>query len=74
MNVTETIQTFLEFLADRGHQVVPGSSLVPPDPILECCFRDRHHPGLDQQPQQTRRPADLGEGRHQLARPVRVLF
>jgi alanyl-tRNA synthetase len=36
MNVTETIQTFLEFFADRGHQVVPGSSLVPPDggPVL----------------------------------------
>ena len=36
MNVTETTQTFLEFFADRGHQVVPGSSLVPPDgdPVL----------------------------------------
>jgi alanyl-tRNA synthetase len=31
VNVTETIQTFLEFFADRGHQVIPGSSLVPPD-------------------------------------------
>ena len=31
MNVTETIQTFLEFFAERGHQVIPGSSLVPPD-------------------------------------------
>jgi len=36
MNVTETIRTFLEFFGDRGHQVVPGSSLVPPDgdPVL----------------------------------------
>ncbi len=31
MNVTETIQTFLEFFAERGHQVITGSSLVPPD-------------------------------------------
>ena len=36
MNVTETTRTFLEFFGDRGHQVVPGSSLVPPDadPVL----------------------------------------
>ena len=36
MNVTETIRTFHEFFGDRGHQVVPGSSLVPPegDPVL----------------------------------------
>ena len=36
MNVTETIRTFLEFFGDRGHQVVPGTSLVPPDadPVL----------------------------------------
>ena len=36
MNVTETIRTFLEFFGDRGHQVLPGSSLVPPDgdPVL----------------------------------------
>ena len=36
MNVTETIRAFLEFFGDRGHQVVPGSSLVPPqgDPVL----------------------------------------
>jgi alanyl-tRNA synthetase len=36
MNVTETIRTFLEFFGDRGHQVVPSSSLVPPegDPVL----------------------------------------
>ena len=35
MNVTETTQAFLEFF-DRGHQLVPGSSLVPPDggPVL----------------------------------------
>jgi alanyl-tRNA synthetase len=36
MNVIETVRTFLEFYEDRGHQVVPGSSLVPPDgdPVL----------------------------------------
>jgi alanyl-tRNA synthetase len=36
MNVTETIRTFLEFFGDRGHQVLPGGSLVPPDggPVL----------------------------------------
>jgi alanyl-tRNA synthetase len=36
MNVTTTTRTFLEFFGDRGHQVVPGSSLVPPDgdPVL----------------------------------------
>jgi alanyl-tRNA synthetase len=36
MNVTETIRTFLEFFGERGHRVVPGSSLVPPDgdPVL----------------------------------------
>ena len=36
MNVTETIRTFVEFFGDRGHQVVRGSSLVPPDgdPVL----------------------------------------
>jgi alanyl-tRNA synthetase len=36
MNVTITTRTFLEFFGDRGHQVVPGSSLVPPDgdPVL----------------------------------------
>jgi alanyl-tRNA synthetase len=30
------IRTFLEFFGDRSHQVVPGSSLVPPngDPVL----------------------------------------
>jgi alanyl-tRNA synthetase len=28
MDVT---QTFLEFFAERGHRVIPGSSLVPPD-------------------------------------------
>jgi alanyl-tRNA synthetase len=31
MNVTETIRTFLEFFGERGHQLIPGSSLVPPD-------------------------------------------
>ena len=36
MNVTETIRTFLEFFGAQGHQVAPGSSLVPPDgdPVL----------------------------------------
>ena len=36
MNVTKTTRTFFEFFGDRGHQVVPGSSLVPPsgDPVL----------------------------------------
>jgi alanyl-tRNA synthetase len=31
MNVTETTRRFLEFFADRGHQPIPGSSLVPAD-------------------------------------------
>ena len=36
MNVTETTRTFLEFFEERGHRVIPGSSLVPPDgdPVL----------------------------------------
>jgi alanyl-tRNA synthetase len=36
MNATETIQTFLEFFSDRGHQVLQSSSLVPADgdPVL----------------------------------------
>jgi alanyl-tRNA synthetase len=36
MNVTETIQTFLEFFGDRHHRLIPGSSLIPPDgdPVL----------------------------------------
>jgi alanyl-tRNA synthetase len=36
MNVTETIQTFLSFFRDRGHQVIQGASLVAPDgdPVL----------------------------------------
>ena len=36
MNVTVTTRTFLEFLGERGHRVVQGSSLVPPDgdPVL----------------------------------------
>lgn len=31
MNVTETIQTFNAFFAARGHQLIRGSSLVPPE-------------------------------------------
>ena len=31
MNVTQTIQTFLEFFDDRDHGLIQGSSLVPPD-------------------------------------------
>lgn len=29
MNVTETTRTFLEFFEERGHLILPGSSLVP---------------------------------------------
>ena len=29
MNVTETTRRFLEFFEDRGHLILPGSSLVP---------------------------------------------
>ena len=31
MNVAETTRTFLDFFGERGHRVVQGSSLVPPD-------------------------------------------
>ncbi len=36
MNATETTSTFFEFFKERGHQILPGSSLVPPagDPVL----------------------------------------
>jgi len=36
MNVTETTRSFFEFFRDRGHQPIPGTSLVPPDgsPVL----------------------------------------
>jgi alanyl-tRNA synthetase len=36
MTVTETIRTFEEFFTGRGHQLLQGSSLVPPDgdPVL----------------------------------------
>jgi alanyl-tRNA synthetase len=36
MNVTETTRRFLGFFAHRGHQLLQGSSLVPPDgdPVL----------------------------------------
>src|SRR5260370_1512409 len=29
--VNATIRTFLEYFGERGHRVIPGSSLVPPD-------------------------------------------
>jgi alanyl-tRNA synthetase len=34
--VRETVETFVEFFRQRGHQLVPSSSLVPPprDPVL----------------------------------------
>ena len=36
MNTNETIRIFLEFFGDRGHRIIQGSSLVPPDggPVL----------------------------------------
>jgi alanyl-tRNA synthetase len=36
MDATDTTTKFVEFFADRGHQLVTGSSLVPPDgdPVL----------------------------------------
>jgi alanyl-tRNA synthetase len=36
MNTHETIQTFVEFYRERGHQLITGSSLLPPpaDPVL----------------------------------------
>ncbi len=36
MNATETTRTFLEFFRDQGHQVLQGSTLVPPGggPVL----------------------------------------
>ena len=36
MNVTDTTRRFIEFFGDRGHQPIPGSSLVPPGggPVL----------------------------------------
>jgi alanyl-tRNA synthetase len=36
MNADETTRTFLEFFAERGHQVIEGGSLVPPGdgPVL----------------------------------------
>src|SRR5579859_3990100 len=30
MNADETTRTFLEFFAERGHQVIEGGSLIPP--------------------------------------------
>ena len=44
MNATETTRTFLEFFGDRGHQVVPGSSLVPPDGDLVLFTTAGMHP------------------------------
>lgn len=36
MNVDQTVQTFVEYFRDRGHQPVIGNSLLPPpgDPVL----------------------------------------
>jgi alanyl-tRNA synthetase len=36
MNATETVSEFIEFFTRRGHQVLAGSSLLPPpgDPVL----------------------------------------
>jgi alanyl-tRNA synthetase len=36
MNADETTRTFLEFFAERGHQVIDGGSLIPPGdgPVL----------------------------------------
>ena len=36
MNADHTIQTFTDFFRERGHQIIPASSLVPtqPDPVL----------------------------------------
>ncbi len=36
MDTQQTIETFVEFFRDRGHQLITGSSLVPPpgDPVL----------------------------------------
>ena len=36
MNTDQTIQTFIEFFRERGHQVITGSTLLPPpgDPVL----------------------------------------
>jgi alanyl-tRNA synthetase len=35
-NWTQTVSTFTGFFAERGHHLIPGSSLVPPDgdPVL----------------------------------------
>ncbi len=36
MNTDQTIQTFIEFFRERGHQLITGSTLLPPpgDPVL----------------------------------------
>jgi alanyl-tRNA synthetase len=36
VNTGQTIQTFIEFFRDRGHQLITGSTLLPPpgDPVL----------------------------------------
>ena len=36
MNTDQAIQTFIEFFRDRGHQLITGSTLLPPpgDPVL----------------------------------------
>jgi alanyl-tRNA synthetase len=36
MDTTQTIQTFIEFFRERGHEFITGSTLIPPpgDPVL----------------------------------------
>jgi len=36
VNTRQTIQTFIDFFREHGHQFIPASSLVPrsPDPVL----------------------------------------
>ena len=44
MNVTETTRTFLDFFTERGHRIIPGSSLVPPDGGLVLFTTSGMHP------------------------------
>ncbi len=36
MNTTKTVETFIEFFRERGHELITGSTLIPPpgDPVL----------------------------------------